>query len=310
MYSFIVNPNSRSGQGREIWNHLRSIMESRGISYQYFLTEYVGLATEFARKISSSGTPDDPVTLITVGGDGTIYEVLTGIEDLDNVIFGFIPTGSGNDFCRSMGLPSNPEEALFAILNKERIVPMDVPKIQLGAHAYRFGISAGMGYDAAICQEVLITPGKKFLNRLHLGKLTYLMVALKQFLFLTPSTVTVRTDTEGEQTFPKTWFATAMNQKYEGGGFKFCPDAKPDDGLLDVIVIAGISKFKMLLCLPSALWGGHTGIKGVHIFKCRDVHIRSDHPLPVHKDGESGGIQREFSVTIEKKPIKIIMPVL
>ena len=195
MYSFIVNPNSRSGQGRDIWNHLRSIMESQGISYQYFLTEYVGHATEFARKISSLGTPDDPVTLITVGGDGTIYEVLTGIEDLDNVIFGFIPTGSGNDFCRSMGLPRNPEEALRAILNKERIVPMDVPKLQLGAHAYRFGISAGMGYDAAICQEVLITPGKKFLNRLHLGKLTYLMVALKQFLFLTPSTVTVRTDT-------------------------------------------------------------------------------------------------------------------
>ena len=136
------------------------------------------------------------------------------------------------------------------------------------------------------------------------------MVALKQFLFLTPSTVTVRTDTEGEQTFPKTWFATIMNQKYEGGGFKFCPDARYDDGLLDVIVISGISKFKMLFCLPSALWGGHTKIKGVHISKCRDVHITSDHPLPVHKDGESGGIQREFSVTIEKKPLKIIMPVL
>ena len=193
MYSFIVNPNSRSGQGREIWNHLRSIMESQGISYQYYLTEYVGHATEFARKISASGTPDEPATLVTVGGDGTIYEVLTGIEDLDNVIFGFIPTGSGNDFCRSMGLPRNPEEALRIILNKRRIVSMDVPKIQLGSHAYRFGISAGMGYDAAICQEVLITPGKKFLNRLHLGKLTYLMVALKQFLFLTPFTVTVQT---------------------------------------------------------------------------------------------------------------------
>ena len=152
MYSFIVNPNSRSGQGREIWNHLRSIMESQGISYQYYLTEYVGHATEFARKISASGTPDETATLVTVGGYGTIYEVLTGIEDLDNVIFGFIPTGSGNDFCRSMGLPRNPEVALRIILNKRRIVSMDVPKIELGSHAYRFGISAGMGYDAAICQ--------------------------------------------------------------------------------------------------------------------------------------------------------------
>ena len=79
MYSFIVNPNSRSGEGRNVWNRLRSIMESQGISYQYFLTEYVGHATVLAQRISAAGTPEDPVTLVTVGGDGTIYEVLTGI---------------------------------------------------------------------------------------------------------------------------------------------------------------------------------------------------------------------------------------
>ena len=167
-----------------------------------------------------------------------------------------------------------------------------------------------MGYDAAICQEVLITPGKKFLNRLHMGKLIYLMVALKQFLFLTPSPVTITLDGNKPQTFSRTWFAAVMNQKYEGGGFKFCPAASPEDGLLDVIVIEGISKLKMLFCLPSALWGKHTRIRGVHILQCRNVHITSAHSLPVHKDGESGGIQREFSVTIEKKPLKIIMPVL
>ena len=91
MYSFIVNPNSRSGEGRNVWNRLRSIMESQGISYQYFLTEYVGHATVLARRISAAGTPEDPVTLVTVGGDGTIYEVLTGIIDLSSVVFGFIP---------------------------------------------------------------------------------------------------------------------------------------------------------------------------------------------------------------------------
>ena len=87
-------------------------------------------------------------------------------------------------------------------------------------------------------------------------------------------------------------------------------NSSPDDGLLDVIVIEGISKLKMLFCLPGALWGKHTHLRGVHISQCKNVHITSDRPLPVHKDGESGGIQREFSVTIEKKPLKIIMPVL
>lgn len=310
MYSFIVNPNSRSGEGRNVWNRLRSIMESQGISYQYFLTEYVGHATVLAQRISAAGTPEDPVTLVTVGGDGTIYEVLTGIIDLSSVVFGFIPVGSGNDFCRSMGLPFDPFEALRSILENRRTISMDVPILHLGSHSYRFGISAGIGYDAAICQEVLITPGKKFLNRLHMGKLIYLMVALKQFLFLTPSPITLTLDGNKPQTFSRTWFAAVMNQKYEGGGFKFCPDASPEDGLLDVIVIEGISKLKMLFCLPSALWGKHTHIRGVHILQCRNVHITSAHSLPVHKDGESGGIQREFSVTIEKKPLKIIMPVL
>ena len=102
-------------------------------------------------RISAAGTPEDPVTLVTVGGDGTIYEVLTGIIDLSSVVFGFIPVGSGNDFCRSMGLPFDPFEALRSILENRRTIFMDVPVLHLGSHSYRFGISAGMGYDAAIC---------------------------------------------------------------------------------------------------------------------------------------------------------------
>ena len=133
MYSFIVNPNSRSGEGRNVWNRLRSIMESQGISYQYFLTEYVGHATVLAQRISAAGTPEDPVTLVTVGGDGTIYEVLTGIIDLSSVVFGFIPVGSGNDFCRSMGLPFDPFEALRSILENRRTIFMDVPVLHLGS---------------------------------------------------------------------------------------------------------------------------------------------------------------------------------
>lgn len=105
-----------------------------------------------------------------------------------------------------------------------------------------------------------------------MGKLIYLMVALKQFLFLTPSPVTITLDGNKPQTFSRTWFAAVMNQKYEGGGFKFCPDASPEDGLLDVIVIEGISKLKMLFCLPSALWENIPAF-AVYIFYSAGTYI-------------------------------------
>ena len=305
---FIVNPTA-GGKDRtsEVRAKVEEAFSTREGQYEIYVTRAPLDATE---KIKAEAGTGEHIRAYACGGDGTFNECISGAVGCENVAVAPFPTGTGNDFCRSMGLPFDPFEALRSILENRRTIFMDVPVLHLGSHSYRFGISAGMGYDAAICQEVLITPGKKFLNRLHMGKLIYLMVALKQFLFLTPSPVTITLDGNKPQTFSRTWFAAVMNQKYEGGGFKFCPNASPEDGLLDVIVIEGISKLKMLFCLPSALWGKHTRIRGVHILQCRNVHITSAHSLPVHKDGESGGIQREFSVTIEKKPLKIIMPVL
>ena len=306
MYSFIVNPNSRSGEGRNVWNRLRSIMESQGISYQYFLTEYVGHATVLAEKISAAGTPEDPVTLVTVGGDGTIYEVLTGIIDLSSVVFGFIPVGSGNDFCRSMKLPQDPMKALELILSDKRPHLMDVPHISCGSSSSRFAISCGIGFDAAVCHEVGVTPMKKVLNKIGLGKLVYLFVALKQLLFLKPSSMTLLMDDNKKEEFSKVYFTAIMNQKYEGGGFKFCPDASPSDGYLDVIVVDSLSKPKVICCLPTAFFGKHTHFNGIHIFRCKKIDIHSEARLAVHKDGESAGLLHDFSVCMEPKQINMI----
>lgn len=308
MYYFIVNPNSRSGAGKNIWNQIRSELELRRVPYEYRLTQYVGHAIKFAAEISSKGTKESPVYLIALGGDGTVYEVLTGIRDFDNVIFGFIPTGSGNDFCRGMKLPVEPLEALNSILEKKHIHNMDVPFITTKQGRYRFGISTGIGFDAAVCHEVLASPMKKKFNRIGLGKLIYLFIALKQLLFLTPSSLTLCLDGNREMTYSGVYFAAVMNQRYEGGGFMFCPNAKPDDGLLDVIVIEGISRLKVLFCLPTAFSGRHTRFKGIHIFQCKSIKINSTVPTAVHKDGESGGILQEMFVSLEEKPIKIILP--
>ena len=150
---------------------------------------------------------------------------------------------------------------------------------------------------------------KKFLNRFGLGKLVYLFVALKQLLFLNPSQVSVNMDGNSE-TWSKVYFIAVMNQKYEGGGFKFCPDAQPDDQLLDVILVEGIRKIKLLFCLPTAFFGKHVGIRGIHILTCSDIHVHSASALPIHIDGESGGIREDLTVSIEKSSLKIILPVV
>lgn len=310
MYYFIINPNSRSGAGRDVWSILRSELALRKTTYKAYQTEYSGHAVKLARMISNQGTSEDPVYLIAVGGDGTIQEVLTGITDFDSVIFGYIPVGSGNDFCRSMGMLHDPVEALDCILRREHIQLMDVPVMTSGKHTCNFAVSAGIGFDAAICQDIAASPVKKYLNRVKLGKLAYLMIALKQLLCINPVPMTFYPDSGRKLFYKKVYFAAVMNQKYEGGGFKFCPKARNNDRILDVIIVEGLSRLKILLCLPTAFFGKHTLIKGVHILRCKNIKINSAVPLAVHKDGESGGIQSEISVSFEKKSLKVITPVL
>ena len=102
MIYFIVNITARTGKSRAIWMEMKEILENRSIEYKAYQTKYAGHATELARKISS--LPEDRIYLITVGGDGTLNEVINGITDFSRIVLGILPIGSGNDFARGMGI--------------------------------------------------------------------------------------------------------------------------------------------------------------------------------------------------------------
>lgn len=310
MYHFIVNPFSRSGGGLFTWTQLRQELELHNVNYVASMTRYTGHATLLAREASSQGSADAPVFIIAVGGDGTVQEVLTGIIDLSNVVFGYIPTGSGNDFGRGLGIPHSPLAALNIILNKNKIASLDIPTITEGGRISRFGVSAGIGFDAAVCQNAAVSPFKKILNRFRLGKLAYAFVAFKQFLVISPSPMDFYFDNAAPIHYKKVYFAAVMNQKYEGGGFPFCPDADPLDGCLDVIIAEGISRLKFILLFPAVFFKKHTHLEGIHIFQCKNIKIHSSSPQIIHKDGEAQFIENDFSVILEKKPLKVILPVL
>ena len=93
---------------------------------------------------------------------------------------------------------------------------------------------------------------------------------------------------------------------YEGGGFKFCPEASPADGELDVIIVYGLPVVKILCLLPLAFWGKHTGFKGVVIKKCSGVRIRTGTALPLHTDGEPGFPRKEIGVSLMGERLKVI----
>ena len=175
MYYFIVNPKSRTGHGEKIWAEIQKKLQKEKIPYHSFSTEYAGHAKTIAEKITQNLTV--PGNLVVLGGDGTLNEVLEGIKHLNKVYLYYIPTGSGNDFARGMGIPYEPLRAFDLLKANSRTVPIDLGILQTDGKSRRFAVSAGIGFDAAICHEALTSPLKAFLNRLHLGKLTYLLIA-------------------------------------------------------------------------------------------------------------------------------------
>ena len=107
-------------------------------------------------------------------------------------------------------------------------------------------------------------------------------------------------------TYQNVYFAAAMNTRYEGGGFMFCPKASPVDNYLDLIVVEGLSKWKTLLILPTAFKGKHVKFQGIHIFRCRRAVIQSDREVCVHIDGEHFGFCKKVSFGLLKEKLRVI----
>ena len=304
MYYFIVNPSSSSGKGMKIWKTVEKQLRTEHVPYHVFFTSRRTQGSELAKLIS---TRHAPCTIVAVGGDGTVNEVINGLTNFDKIQFGYIPSGSGNDLAAGLGLKTSPLAALHAILHPKCIRPVTIGCTHTPDKTYRFIVSSGIGYDAAVCHEAINSGMKKLLNRFNLGKLTYLSIALKQLILLHSTPVSMLLDDRRQFEFDDIFFIAGMNLKYEGGGFKFCPDADPCDDYLDLCLIEKMSKLRILRLLPTAFKGDHVNFDGVHIYRCKKAVIRTTTPLAVHTDGEKAGFQRLISWELEPEKLSFII---
>lgn len=309
MYHIIINPASRSGKGIQTWKEqVEPALLRQGIPYHAYFSKAAGDAAKLAGEILAENAGQQ-VSLIILGGDGTVNEALQGMKDTTGVILGYIPTGSSNDLARDLRIPTSPTDALDLILHSGRERLMDLGTVTYeNGEKRRFAVSCGIGYDAAICREALHSRIKGVLNRLGLGRLTYLGVALKLLVGAKKRTGTLLLD-DGTSVYVENMLFTAcMLHRFEGGGFMFCPKADDADGRLDVCVVGDIPKLKVLFALPSAFKGKHYRYKGITAYRTPSLTLEASAPLWVHTDGEVKRRSSRITVSCQRKTLRIITP--
>ncbi|MCM1136502.1 MAG: diacylglycerol kinase family lipid kinase [Clostridium sp.] len=324
MYYIIVNPASKSGRGAKIWSMIEPILDRRDIEYKVFFSAGTGHVVKLVRDLSDTfftRNSEGILSFIILGGDGTLNETLQGISNFDRVQIGYIPTGSSNDMARDLMLPADPLETLERILSCEKPTLMDIGCLvyeqtsqqlsrqheeELRTKRY-FAVSSGIGFDAAVCEEALTSKFKKALNKIGLGKLTYLIIALKQLIKAKKITCTITLNDEKVISIPKFLFVAGMIHQYEGGGFKFCPDANPSDGIIDICAVGNIPKWLILMALPTAFKGNHYRFNGIDRYSASKVHLETSAPLWVHTDGEVSLKSSSITLTCEKEKLRLLL---
>lgn len=309
MYHIIINPASRSGKGESLWRNIVEpyLMEQR-IEYISYFSHKPGEVAKLAAKITKDASPQSPRHIILLGGDGTFNEMLQGIRDFSAVKLGYIPTGSSNDLARDLGISKDPMKAVEQALHSDTAHQMDVGCVtfQDGTRRY-FAVSCGMGFDAAVCEETNRSTFKKALNRIGLGKLAYLTIAVKQLLTAKSVSCQVTLDQKQSFTIRKYLFLAGMLHRYEGGGFKFCPNAKPDDGIIDICTAATkLPKWVILLVLPTAFFGKHYLFPGIEPYQAHTLHLKTSTPMWIHTDGEVLRFEDEITISCQKRALTII----
>ena len=323
MYHIIVNPASRSGQGQEIWKRIEPAFLESGVTYQLHLSKNKGDITRLCRELTGQADSGEPVRLVILGGDGSMNEAVNGIQNFENTLVGYVMSGSGNDLARDLLADISEEEQLQRILKGEVVRRIDVGEVEYhdedashpeapdhaAGSVHRFNISCGIGYDAQACWIADHSSIKKLLNALHLGQLVYIFSAIRSIAVcpLTDAEVTMEPDGEadtgsGPRVYPVKRFllGVGMNHRYQGGGYKFCPDAVNDDGMLDYCVAGDFKRLSFFRIFPGINKGLHLKEPGIFPERSHVARIRTRQPLWVHTDGE---VERESAdITLRALP--------
>ena len=299
---FIVNKSSKTGYGAEIWKEIEKYLKEHSIEYEAFFTKKVSHATVLMRDLCKS---KDHITVGVMGGDGTLNEAIQGITDFSKVELVYLPTGSGNDFARGIGLTGSTEDILKRAFIDGKTKNVDIGEVEFSDGVKkRFAVSSGAGVDAYVCYQALDSKLKRFLNLFKLGHLTYSLLSVFDLFSMPLCEAKVTVDGQ-EMTYKNAIFIAAMNGPFEGGGVPMSPNAVMDDGKLSAMIVSDIARLKCFFMLPKLLKAKHVGLKGFNGVDFEKMHVKLEKPMYVHTDGEVCGLKDELTFTCLKGVLKV-----
>jgi YegS/Rv2252/BmrU family lipid kinase len=293
----IVNPNAGNGKGQKDWSKISEFLKKEDVLFKVKFTERKGHAIDLAVNAISEGFRN----IITVGGDGTLNEVLNGVFTngsclTTDITLAMIPVGTGNDWSKMFGISLDYEKAVKIISDNKRLLH-DVGLVSFnngGVKTNRYFINiAGLGFESVVVRKTNIQKDNG-----SGGKLIYFYNLLTSLLSYKNTRAEI--DIDGEIIHADVFSLNVGNGRYCGGGMRQTPRALPDDGLLDVTIIKGMGKFEIIRNLKILYDGTILRHPKVDGYKCKNIKVTSSSVMYAEADGESlGQTPAEFSIIPE-----------
>jgi YegS/Rv2252/BmrU family lipid kinase len=265
-FALLVNPSAGGGRTHELLPHVERAFTARDLPYRVVLTE----SLEHARESALAAAEGDE-TPVVMSGDGLIGQIGGALAGSGSAM-GIVPGGRGNDLARVLGIPTEPEDAVATLeTGTERTI--DVGE----ANGQRYLCVASCGFDS---------DANRIANEAKLikGRLVYAYAALRAMAAWKPARFEISLD--GERREFHGYSVAAANSQAFGGGMYVAPDARLDDGELDVVYITQVGRLHYLRNLPKVFDGSHVENDEVVVLRGRELEIAADRPFAVYADGE------------------------
>ena len=284
--TLLVNPTAGGGRARLVALEAARLLRAAGHEVEVHVTTAKGEVERLAREAAGK----DVRQVLVCGGDGTVHEAVNALAGTRTAL-AILPGGRGNDLAATLGVPIDPAGAVRHLLRG------GVRRIDLGVvNGRRFATVAGIGFDAEVAMRT---------NRggwRGAGRLAYVGGILASLAaFRAPRLVVTAGDARRDGRY---LICAVSNTGRYGGGVLIAPDARADDGLLDLCLIGQVSRLRLLRLLPSAYSGGHTRAREVEMLRGAVVTVESDAPLPIIADGEAVG-HTPARFTVEREALVV-----